>query len=66
MFDNYLLNTNTQVDNELHPTPQSPKLFVKIIKIQTDVAPRKFGSSQIVTKLELFKNNASWHSTYII
>ena len=59
MFDNYLLNTSSQVDNESHPTPQSPKLFVKIIKIQNDIAPRKFGSSQIVTKLELFKNNAS-------
>ena len=45
MCDNYLLTTSSQVDNESHPTPQSPKLFFKIIKIQNDVAPRKFGSS---------------------
>jgi len=66
LSDNNLLHTNSQLDNESHPTPQSPTLFVKIIKIQTDLAPQKVGSSQIETKLEVFTNNASWHSRYTI
>jgi len=59
MFDNDLLHTDSRLNNESHPPPQSTTLFVKIIKLQTDVAPRKRGSSQIVTKLEVFKNNDS-------